>query len=366
MRTEDSDTALVLAARAGDREAFGALLARHRPVLVTLCARMLGDWALAEDAAQEAALRAFLGLDRLRRAERFGPWLHGIGLNVSRRWLAYRSRDVWSWEALHGGRYVAEPGDPRNGPEVLAEEADLRARVQRAVACLPRGQRDAVLLSYLAGLTQVETAAQLGIEVGAVKARLHKARRALRRELLPIWKEEVMATNVASQPVEMRVADLRRPRMEGDEPRHYVVVLEEMDSTRQLLIGIGPFEAEAIAVTLERVELPRPLPYTFTANLIQALGGRLREVRVNRLVNDTFYAVAMVEGSEGTREVDARPSDVLNLALVAGAPIRVDAAVFQAVEAAQQANPESVQRVQENLYGEGSQGPAEIVAKHRK
>lgn len=358
--------ALVLAARAGDREAFGALLARHRPVLVALCARMLGDSVLAEDAAQEAALQAFLGLDRLRRAERFGPWLHGIGLNISRRWLAYRSRDSWSWEALYGGRHVTEPSAPGNDPEVLAEEADLRARVQRAVACLPRGQRDAVLLSYLAGLTQAETAALLGIEVGAVKTRLHKARRALRRELLPIWKEEVMATKEASPPVEMRVADVRRPRAEGDEPRHHVVILEEVDGIRRLHIGIGPFEAEAIAVALERVELPRPLPYTFTANLIQALGGRLREVRVNRLANDTFYAVAMVEGPEGTRGVDARPSDVLNLALVAGVPIRVEPAVFQAMEATQQANPEWVQRAQENLYGEGSQGPVDIVAKHRK
>ncbi len=69
----NGDTALVLAARGGDQDAFGALLARHRPLLLALCRRALGDPLLAEDAAQEAALQALLGLDWLRRADRFGP-----------------------------------------------------------------------------------------------------------------------------------------------------------------------------------------------------------------------------------------------------------------------------------------------------
>src|SRR4029453_18080302 len=57
-------------------------------------------------------------------------------------------------------------------------------------------------------------------------------------------------------------------------------------------------------------------------------GGRLAEARVTRLDHGTFYGVAVVEGPAGTRELDARPSDILNLALLAGAPIRVDPAVL--------------------------------------
>ena len=80
---------------------------------------------------------------------------------------------------------------------------------------------------------------------------------------------------------------------------------------------------------LEEVELPRPGPYHFAQALLAAAGCTLREVRVSRLADSVFYAVAVLaDGSE----VDARPSDALTLALVTGAPIAVEAAVLDAAE----------------------------------
>ena len=113
---EREDAALVRLARDGDRAAFAALLGRHWELLLALCRRALGDPELARDAAQEAALQAMLGLDRLRQAGSFGPWLGGIGLNVCRSWLRYRPRDDLSWEALQGGRLALEFPDDRPGP----------------------------------------------------------------------------------------------------------------------------------------------------------------------------------------------------------------------------------------------------------
>jgi len=396
MVPDDSDTALVRAARRGEHDAFGALLTRHRPLLVALCRRALGDAGLAEDAAQEAALQAFLGLDRLRRPERFGPWLAGIGLNLCRRWRRLQRCDAWSSEALAGGRLVPEPVAAAPGPDDAAEAAEAGDRVRAAVAALPSGQRAAVTLHYLAGLTQAETAAALGVEVGAVKTRLHKARAALRRQLGERREEAVdekltrrrltkatgaLAGLAVAPPltqgaaaragvgggegngagpdaggfVEMRVADVRRRRVDGAESRHHVV-LAEVGGARRLRIWLGEPEATAIALHLERVPLPRPLTYAFAAGVLHAAGGHLREVRIDRLVGETFYATAVVEGPAGRTALDARPSDALNVALLVGAPIRVAAAVLDAESAA--GDPPDIQ----DRGAAETEGPATIVA----
>jgi bifunctional DNase/RNase len=70
------------------------------------------------------------------------------------------------------------------------------------------------------------------------------------------------------------------------------------------------------------------MAYQFMTSLLEATGGRLAEARVTRLDDGTFYGVAVVDGPAGRREIDARPSDILNLALLADAPIRVDPEVL--------------------------------------
>jgi RNA polymerase sigma factor (sigma-70 family) len=335
MKRDEQDGPLVDAARGGDKAALGVLLIRHRPLLLAICRRALGDDGLAEDAAQEASLLALLNLDRLRHPERFGSWLAGIGLNVCHRWNRQRRRDVWSWEAVVGGQTVAEPVDPAPPLADEIEAVELREWVERAVAGLPPGQRAAVVLHYLNGLTQAEAAALLGIEVGTVKTRLHKARANLRQRL---WDREVEAASQEEERamVEMRVSDVRRRRERvGEEPHcRHIVILEEIGGTRRLPIWIGEFEATAMAL-LEGTPVPRPMTYAFAAEVLRAAGGRLREVRLDRLVGDVFYATAVVAGPDGDREIDARPSDAFNLALLLQAPIRVAPDVIVASESDQ-------------------------------
>lgn len=365
MQTDTSDATLVHAARRGDHVAFGALATRHRPMLLALCRRVLGEATAAEDAAQEATLQAMLSLGSLHRPERFGSWLSGIGLNICRRWLREGVRASWSWDAVVGGRWMQEPADWRTEPEALAETADLARRVRRAVAGLPRGQRAAVLLVYLLGLTQAEAAAELGIPVGAVKTRLHKARATLRQRLEPTWKEEQMTTEPRTQPVPVRVVDVRRRSGMADGPEVYVVVLEEVDGARFLPIWVGPAEGTAMALLLERVDVGRPLTYTFAASVLAAAGARLREVRIERLIGDTFYASSVIEGPTGSHTVDARPSDALSLGLAVGAPVFVQRAVLEAagVAAAQwdAVRPRPPQETPGRMVGEYQDGAAQIV-----
>lgn len=381
-----SDAALVQAAQGGDKAAFAVLFTRHLPVLRALCLRALGDPGPAEDAVQEAALQALLGIDRLRQPDRFGPWLAGIGLNVCRRWLRERSRAAWSWDALSGGSAGSVLPDPDGEVEQRIEASELRNEVRRAIASLPRGQREAVTLFYLAGLTHAEIAALLGIETGAVKTRLHKARATLARQLAETREEEPMqekldrrklakaagaltataalaheglaaAASPATAPdvdgfVTMGVVDVRRQDKGLDRPPAYVVLLAETGGARRLPIWVGEPEATAIALHLEGIETPRPMTVAFAAALLAATGSELREVRIDRLAETVFYATAILAGPGGEQRVDARPSDALNLALIAGAPVRAATGVLDAVAA----HPEYAGHEQ-------GDGPGEIAAR---
>lgn len=313
-----SDADLVGRALLGAREPFAELVRRHQATATALAARVLGSDDLARDAVQEAAVAAMTGLDRLRSPDRFGPWFCGITLNVARRWLR-QLRSEWP---------APRPDRARDGagPDELAELADLAARVRAAIAGLADGQREAVLLFYLQGLSHREVAAELGISVGAVKARLHQARAALAPRLAPLIEEEPVMSATTSAPKWVDVSVAVRAA-EGDDvmTREHVMVLEAGGGKARLPIWVGPAEAIALALTLEAVETPRPLTYQMTASLLEAAGARAVEARITHLTDGTFYAVVIVDGPAGPREVDARPSDAVTLAAVTGAPVRVDA-----------------------------------------
>jgi RNA polymerase sigma factor (sigma-70 family) len=318
------DAGLVSASLRGDKDAFAELVTRHWPTAVSLAARVLGSADLGKDAAQEATITAMSGLDQLGSADRFGAWFCGITLNVSRRWLRQMRAEH---PATLPDRPSTEPG-----PQELAELNELTAAVRAAVARLADGQREAVLLFYLQGLTHREVAAELAISVGAVKARLHQARAALSPPLRAFASpaKETAMTSTASGPVwaDVVVTGVRINQADDPASQRHVMVLDEQNGDRQLAIWIGPAEAIALALSLQAQETPRPLTYQMAARLVESCAGRVTEVRITRLTDETFYAAIMIDGPAGRQEVDARPSDAVNLALVTGAAIRADSALL--------------------------------------
>jgi RNA polymerase sigma factor (sigma-70 family) len=312
----------------GAREPLTELLRRHWDTAVFLAARVLGSVDLARDAAQEAAIAAMTDLGRLRSPDRFGAWFCGIALNVSRRWLRQLRSEVPG--LLDGASELP-------GPAEAAETADITARVHRAIAGLPNGQQDAVLLFYLQGLSHREVADDLHISVGAVKARLHQARAALAPKLAQITdvpEVKTVPTTDTAEWIDATVSEIRRSQEEDFWQRKHVMILQERGGERRLPMWIGPTEATALALVLESAETPRPPTYKLAISLIEATGSRIEEVRITRLMDQVFYACTIVKGLEGSREVDSRPSDAVTLALAAGARIRVDSDLFDPAAAA--------------------------------
>ena len=107
-----------------------------------------------------------------------------------------------------------------------------------------------------------------------------------------------------------------------------VVILKEKMSERYLPIWIGPAEADAIAVKLQGVTVPRPLTHDLLRLVIDTLGATINSIVVNDLKNDTFYAKIMLDLDGGQVEIDSRPSDALALAVRAEVPIYADEAVL--------------------------------------
>lgn len=105
--------------------------------------------------------------------------------------------------------------------------------------------------------------------------------------------------------------------------QHRVVVLKESDTDRYLPIWIGPFEADAITIQLQGVQVPRPLTHDLLKSFIRELGISVSHVLVSELRNDTFFARIIVDINGNSKEIDSRPSDAIALAVRVGAPIFV-------------------------------------------
>jgi len=108
-----------------------------------------------------------------------------------------------------------------------------------------------------------------------------------------------------------------------------VIILKEKESDRYLPIWIGPAEADAIAVRLQEVSVPRPLTHDLLRNVLEQLGARVDCIVVSDLANDTFFARIMLSVNGEQMEVDSRPSDAIALAVRAQVPIFADDAVME-------------------------------------
>ena len=176
------DEVLVLA-QAGDPDAFSKLYLRHKKRVFSICMRMVHDFPLAEDLAQETFIQLHRKLASFRGDSAFTTWLHRMTVNVVLMHLRKRVLPVVSLDQLmtdipeeHIGRSFGACDRRQTG-------VVDRVAIDRAVATLAPGYRHFFLLHDVHGLQHREIASMIGCSLGNSKSQLHKARRALRDAL---------------------------------------------------------------------------------------------------------------------------------------------------------------------------------------
>jgi RNA polymerase sigma-70 factor (ECF subfamily) len=174
--------ALVRAARAGDAGAFRQLVEAYMRPIYALGRRLLSDHDDADDLAQETFVRAYQALGRYDERYGFHAWLRTIATRLALNEIAKRRR-----RRTEGGELFEAAAETRAeaapGPDAELEAGEMRERLQAALASLPEEFRTALVLRTHEGLSYEEIAHTLGVPIGTVMSRIHRARCLLRERL---------------------------------------------------------------------------------------------------------------------------------------------------------------------------------------
>lgn len=172
--TNPTDAELVASSLAGNRDAFDAIVERHRRHVYQLCYRFVGNHEDASDLAQDVFIRAYRGLHKFKGDSSLGTWLYRIAVNVSLNKVGAKAPKPEPLDSLllgHDERVVSREDD---AVDVLLRR-ERAGQVRAAIARLPRKQRATLILRVYHELPHEQIAAILGSSVGAAKANLFHA-----------------------------------------------------------------------------------------------------------------------------------------------------------------------------------------------
>jgi RNA polymerase sigma-70 factor (ECF subfamily) len=175
--TTINETELVHRAKNGERNAFSELVCIHAQGVRNVIYRMCGDAQIAEDAAQETFIQAWLHLSSYRPQTSLRSWLYRIAVNAATDMLRKEKR------ILPNALEDMQLQDPRLGPEALFSQEERIALIQKAVLSLPDACRAVLVLREYEGMSYHEIADALDIPVGTVMSRLNYARKLLKDRL---------------------------------------------------------------------------------------------------------------------------------------------------------------------------------------
>lgn len=173
----ENEAELVTQAQRGDRNAFGELVCIHAQGVRNVIFRLYGDVQVAEEAAQDAFIQAWLHLSSYRPQTSFRNWLYRIAVNAA--------TDHWRREKRILPNAIEDLPlvDGQPGPEALLSQAERTELIQRAIFSLPDASRAVLVLREYEEMSYHEIADTLDIPVGTVMSRLNYARRVLKEKL---------------------------------------------------------------------------------------------------------------------------------------------------------------------------------------
>ncbi len=186
---ESEVVGLVRRAQAGDQMAYADLFHRYQRSVFHLMMNVVRDREEAAGLTQDAFVRAYRRLNRLRAPEAFGVWLRRIAVNIGRDYLKRRRLPTEPLVSPSGEeRLIIDPGD---SPDRVVVQSELLVVVRRAIGRLPEEHRLVVTMHHLEGMEVKDIAEVLGIPVGTVKSRLSRARGVLRELLGPYLEGDI-------------------------------------------------------------------------------------------------------------------------------------------------------------------------------
>lgn len=180
MSTEE--LTLLERAQKGDARAMDALLGAHQKGVYRFGLRMCGTEDAAAEVLQQTLLTAFKSLHQFRGDAKLSTWLYQIARSFCSKERRRRADEPARLEPLHGPEALAV-ASPAANPEEAAQARSVGEALEAAILALPESYREALILKDVEGLTAEEAALTLGLEVAALKSRLHRARNELRAHL---------------------------------------------------------------------------------------------------------------------------------------------------------------------------------------
>jgi RNA polymerase sigma-70 factor (ECF subfamily) len=189
MHHSDSDSALLAKAHEGDAKAVEQLLARHENRVYRFGLRMCGNEDDARDVLQETLLAAYKNLGHFRGDAKLSTWLYQIARSFCLKQRRRREGEPASYDSLDDGAARHLPEDS-SGNDVRTHARQVSEVIQAAIGTLPDDHREALVLRDVEGLSAEEAAEVAGVEVGALKSRLHRARMALKQRLSAVLETE--------------------------------------------------------------------------------------------------------------------------------------------------------------------------------